>query len=224
MTKSKLIFSLVAALASGSGSSIAATTYANLSNVGVFKDTEINIYHRFKIELKGMESLATTRYNSRHSTGQNRPYGTGWVSNGNGNTLILGAQSMAPRALPISDSSDHSCLAIDGCEYFDRTLHDNPSPFRDDWLDQNGTPGTAVRIFGLSSVNATPQAPTVPGDLELEQTSHLNDLINQPLGQPMAAETNNGRMTFLARVPVPAAVWLFGSALAGLIGLCGRRR
>lgn len=222
MTKSKLIFSLVAALASGS--SIAATTYASLSNVRVFKDTEINIYHRFKIELKGIEPVATAHYNDGYSTGQNRPHGTGWVIYGNGNTLILGAQSTAPHALPISDSSDHSCIAIDGCKYFDRTLHDNPSPFRDDWLDQNGTRGTAVRIFGLSSVNAIPQAPTVPGDLELEQTSHLNDLINQPLGQPMAAEKNNGRMTFLARVPVPAAVWLFGSALAGLIGLCGRRR
>lgn len=224
MTKAKLFYGLVSILASGS--TPAGTTYASLSNFEALNDSETTIYHDFKIELEGIASSATANYSGGYSSGQNRQYGTRLANSGNGNTFIRyygsGAQSTAPYALPINDSTGHFCITTDGCEYLGQALHGNPSLSRLDWRRKDKTQGAATGSIDASSVNVIAQAPTTSGDLE--HTINLNDLMNRPLDQTMVTEKNNGPMTFLARVPVPAAVWLFGSALAGLIGVCRRSR
>ncbi len=211
MAKSKLIGSLFFSLISST--STASIAYASSSNFEVFNNSKTNADHGFKIEWEGIESLALANYRGEYSAGQNRPFAT--------KQLDGGALSSATYASPNSTTGGHSCIVIDECEYFGRAPLDHPSPSRNDWPDQIGTRGTAISLIVITHPNTINQAPKAPGDLE--HMSALNDMTDRAPGQPMVAAKSNGPMTFLARVPVPATVWLFGSGLAGLIGLCRHR-
>jgi hypothetical protein len=83
----------------------------------------------------------------------------------------------------------------------------NSAPQKYGFWGQNddGTPlGTTLSLFGFTGNNGT-------GNIE----SYLLGSVTVAL---------NGTTTFTGNVPVPPAVWLFGSGLLGLVGISRRRK
>jgi hypothetical protein len=76
-----------------------------------------------------------------------------------------------------------------------------------------------IRLYGA--------APTLDINLSLQVAGHT-DLFNTAqfefFNLPMDATFTSESGAFLSAVPIPAAVWLFGSGLLGLIGLARRKR
>ncbi|QPK63604.1 VPLPA-CTERM sorting domain-containing protein [Methylomonas sp. LL1] len=57
-----------------------------------------------------------------------------------------------------------------------------------------------------------------------DDANNIDLYVGRLIGQQMIAANLNGPIEFPAQVPVPGAVWLFGSALAGFIGISRRKR
>ena len=53
--------------------------------------------------------------------------------------------------------------------------------------------------------------------------SNIDRYVGRLLGQQMVAANLNGPIEFPAQVPVPGAVWLFGSAILGWLGIAKRK-
>lgn len=121
-------------------------------------------------------------------------------------------------------------------------------PFSDDWNFTVGpnTGGAAnVTITGIGSLNLSDLKASIlgAGDLKLLFSNVSNELLGlsfgilnpgsytlQVTGNTFGSTTDShsysGNLSIgnVAAVPVPAAVWLFGSAIAGLIGISRRKK
>ena len=89
---------------------------------------------------------------------------------------------------------------------------------------RNGTGLNASMIsVGQTSALFYAQASTVGGDTLAAGATEVSQLGGSGAGAIIADLTASGNFTAASAVPVPAAAWLFGSALAGL-GLVRRKK
>ncbi len=128
-----------------------------------------------------------------------------------------------------------SLLSFTGVSFGDPVLGDQLDLFGLGSLtgSSNTTPGT-VNVFELSldsvaDLNSLQAAgftlATFTFSALSEGTSPLSISINtlgDANGAPLAATTTSGSITVTA-VPLPGAVWLFGSGLLGLMGMARRK-
>lgn len=63
---------------------------------------------------------------------------------------------------------------------------------------------------------------TCEDDLQ-EDPTNIDNFVGRLIGQQMVAANLNGPIVFPAEVPVPSAVWLFGSALIGFASISRRK-
>ncbi len=73
--------------------------------------------------------------------------------------------------------------------------------------------GAAGNSFALSLYGADAVTPLLTGDLTYGYATVID------LNSNNAVVTNNSNQVSVAATPIPAAAWLFGSGLAGLVGL-----
>lgn len=64
---------------------------------------------------------------------------------------------------------------------------------------------------------------TCEDDLQ-DDIANVDLYVGRLLGQQMVAANLNGPVEFPAQVPLPGAIWLFGSALAGFLGISRRQK
>ena len=123
-----------------------------------------------------------------------------WDQTGNGiNVTINGvSQSVSPETLYGCGSPSTQCVA-DGVAWNGNTLNNQ-------YL---GIALVDFSDFGLAFGDA------LPGDIELQMIQNSSTV-------PVAFSL--GGVFYTTPVPVPAAVWLFGSGLLGLVGVARRRR
>lgn len=142
----------------------ASTTYGTLSNFDVFNDSSTNHYYGFEIELEGIDSSMIPSYNGSYYTFPNWHYGSGQVSTDPLGKVIVryydgGKSSTMPYTTPITDTSGHSCIQINGCEHFGLAINGSPTASRYFWLDQTGNRSTQVNLMGAPIITVNPPDP-----------------------------------------------------------------
>jgi hypothetical protein len=84
-------------------------------------------------------------------------------------------------------------------------------------------PATGTGTFNFVTLNFTAIAGT-PGTAVDLTVDVLNPFVNAVTFAEIPVDTLNGATVTVGAVPVPAAVWLFGSGLLGLVGVARRRQ
>ena len=140
-------------------------------------------------------------------------------------TLTLDNQTTAPNAFNINEvyfnfTGDHSGFSL---ESGIATLNHGPTP-------ADGFGDFDIKLDGFTLVSGGASVWTIDLGLTGVTESYFNDLSSIPPGdtQTLAAlkfvQGPGDDSAFGAVVPVPAAVWLFGSGLLGLIGVARRKK
>ncbi|MHB1142268.1 MAG: cohesin domain-containing protein [Sulfuricaulis sp.] len=163
------------------------------------------------------------------------------VSTGSSLSVKLGISALGDGVAPslstfdLNIGYDPSLLSFTGVIFGDPVLGDQLDLFSlgsvTSW--DNTTPGT-LNVFELSFDSPTDIDTLQAANFTLATLtfsalsggiSPLSIAINalgDANGDPLAATTMSGSVTVTA-VPIPAAIWLFGSGLLGLIGMARRK-
>ena len=82
----------------------------------------------------------------------------------------------------------------------------------------DASPAAATGTFIIAKINMTAMA-AGSSSLVILETSEFYNMYGSPLNPQLTNGTVN-----ISPIPVPAAVWLFGSGLVGLIGIARRKK
>lgn len=164
--------------------------------------------------------------------------GLAWSFNGGGNVysaMINGTTTLAPTYTPVTSPANalpagSEILGNTGyctTSSFASTDPCSPTGYRSSYavssfrtgLTSAPTPGTCGQPVNLANINAIDRCRV---DLLILGTGELQLQVKRALSESTGT-ASFGRLTFtFAPVPVPGAVWFFGSAL-GLLGLARRK-
>jgi hypothetical protein len=144
------------------------------------------------------------------------PIGTGWTHTSNWTALTLTDAANLSVTLAANNSTFVPAFTLwQGQQLIggDHHVFNNAGNFA--WAPDLNYIGNEANLGALSSI--TKVFSLAAGDYT------LNFGGNPPAGTPGAQVGYQATLT-TAPVPLPAAVWLFGSGIAGLVGLARRRR
>jgi hypothetical protein len=141
-----------------------------------------------------------------------------------GNTLIV-TTGTAASVLPISESLLDNSTAVDlnsDVKNFNLGTFDSFNGQTNAFIGSSGTSDASLNLYGTGAVQGA----------TLGSTSSLYGLTSDGTSADLAYllgtfSFNGTTLTFTGEstaVPIPAAAWLFGSGLLGLLGISRRRR
>ncbi|MFM8331681.1 MAG: VPLPA-CTERM sorting domain-containing protein [Candidatus Methylumidiphilus sp.] len=151
---------------------------------------------------------------------------------GDGNAAELD-DLMADNPGKIADAADPNAVEVEW-KLLQRDLRPDADPLKNilDSGEQEAGAGAeqvlrTYQYFGFTGTYSEEHEATCAavGTCEDDLAADPNNVglyVGNLIGQQMIAANLNGAIELPAAVPVPAAFWLFGSALAGLIGLSRR--